>query len=144
MRHDNVDIRVLESPRTTSIRNEYFSEDRERRKVTLLTEASPFTAADVPPGKRGCSTSRAFFTAMIPVEILPELARRYPLAVDAQGLLRRSVGGSLAFRDLADKGDVLRHITYLKTDAAEAEVLTGEADREKAARIFAEYGPREE
>jgi sugar/nucleoside kinase (ribokinase family) len=37
----------------------------------------------------------------------------------------------------------LAHITYLKVDKAEAELLTGETDLARAARKLAAYGPRE-
>jgi sugar/nucleoside kinase (ribokinase family) len=37
----------------------------------------------------------------------------------------------------------LAHVTYLKTDRAEAELLTGERDLQVAARRLAEYGPSE-
>ena len=45
--------------------------------------------------------------------------------------------------DWADKKEILPQITYLKTDAAEAEILTGTTDREKAAKIVWELGARE-
>ena len=35
------------------------------------------------------------------------------------------------------------YILYLKTDAAEAEVLTGQSDRETAARMFFDWGAKE-
>jgi sugar/nucleoside kinase (ribokinase family) len=143
MKHPNVKVVVIDSPKSTSIRNEYFSEDRERRKVTLLSGAEPFAAEDVPPVEAKILHIAGLFYGEIPVSILPDLARRFPPAVDAQGLLRRNDGGILAFRDLENKAEILRHIKYLKTDAAEAEVLTGFADREKAARVLAEYGPEE-
>jgi sugar/nucleoside kinase (ribokinase family) len=143
MKHDRVDITVVDSPKTTSIRNEYFTEDRERREVTLLSEAAPFTLDDIPEVKADILHIAGLFYGEIPVSLIPGLAKRHPLAVDAQGLLRRSEKGKLLFRDLENKGEILKHITYLKTDAAEAEVLTGEKDREKAAKILGEFGPKE-
>jgi sugar/nucleoside kinase (ribokinase family) len=38
---------------------------------------------------------------------------------------------------------VLRHLDILKSDAVEAEYLTGEKDIEKAAKFFANLGPKE-
>ncbi len=37
----------------------------------------------------------------------------------------------------------LLHVTYLKLDRAEAELLTGETDLRLAARQLARFGPRE-
>ncbi|MFQ3620844.1 MAG: carbohydrate kinase, partial [Spirochaetales bacterium] len=48
IKHPNVDILILPTKTTTSIRNEYFSEDRERRKVTLLAQAEPFSLEEIP------------------------------------------------------------------------------------------------
>ncbi len=143
MRHPNVEIFTIPSPSSTSIRNEYFSEDRERRKVTLLSQADPFTLDEIPPFQTSVLHLAGLFYGEIPVSLIPALACRYKVAVDAQGLLRRNTGGTLAFQDLENKAEILPHITYLKTDAAEAEVLTGKKDREEAARILATYGPEE-
>ncbi len=143
MKHENTTVEAIDSPATTSIRNEYLTEDRERRIVTLLSGADPFTAEDLPPIETKILHVAGLFFGEIPPSIFPKLAKRHPLAVDAQGLLRRSENGNLLFRDLENKAEVLSLITYLKTDAAEAEVLTGEKDREKAARILASYGPKE-
>jgi sugar/nucleoside kinase (ribokinase family) len=133
----------VDSPASTSIMNVYLSEDRERREVSLISAAEPFSAEDVPPVAAKLLHLAGLFYGEIPVGIIPALARRYPLAVDAQGLLRRNEGGRMAFRDIEDKIGVLAHIRWLKTDAAEAEVLTGTADREEAARILAGWGPEE-
>lgn len=143
MRHPNVEILTLPSPVSTSIRNEYFSEDRERRKVTLLSQADPFTLDEIPSFQTSVLHLAGLFYGEIPVSLIPALACKYKVAVDVQGILRRNTGGNLSFQDLENKKEVLPHITYLKTDAAEAEVLTGEKNREKAARILAQYGPEE-
>ncbi|MFQ3620109.1 MAG: PfkB family carbohydrate kinase [Spirochaetales bacterium] len=47
------------------------------------------------------------------------------------------------FQDIENKADLLPHITFLKTDAAEAEVLTGTSNREEAARKLSQYGCEE-
>ena len=48
-----------------------------------------------------------------------------------------------ALPGLGKKEELLPYVTYLKTDAAEAEILTGTDDREKAAQILAGWGVRE-
>lgn len=47
---------------------------------------------------------------------------------------------TMAFHDWADKKEILPLIDYLKTDAAEAEILTGTNDRVKAAHMLHEWG----
>ena len=51
--------------------------------------------------------------------------------------------GSMYFEDWADKKKMLPYITYLKTDAAEAEIMTGTDNREKAAKMLWELGAKE-
>ena len=47
------------------------------------------------------------------------------------------------FEDWAEKKELLPYIHFLKTDAAEAEILTGTADRRKAAEIMYSWGAKE-
>jgi len=83
------------------------------------------------------------FRGEIPEDFIPYLFKKGKVGVDAQGLLRCSEKGKLLFKDWESKKKFLPMITYLKTDAAEAEILTGESDREKAAFILASWGAKE-
>ncbi len=142
-RDPGVEMLVLDSPRTTSIKIVYESEDRERRKVTLLSRASPFKPEEIPEAGTRIFHLAGLFTGEIPDEIIHPLARRAEMAIDAQGFLRSSENGELVFRDWDGKEEFLPEIAYLKTDAAEAEILTGKDDRGKAALILHEMGARE-
>jgi sugar/nucleoside kinase (ribokinase family) len=46
----------------------------------------------------------------------------------------------MIFRDWKNKLRYMPYVSYFKADAAEAEILTGLADREKAARMIASWG----
>ena len=71
-------------------------------------------------------------------------AARGDTALDVQAVLRcRNEDGSLTLRDWPEKKEYLPYIRYLKTDAAEAEVMTGTDDREKAAFLLCEWGAKE-
>ncbi len=135
--------RIVESPSTTSIENIYESEDRERRKVTLLSQADPFRLEELTESEGRLYHLAGLFVGEIPDSIIQPLSRRAPVAIDAQGLLRRNEKGRLEFRDWAEKERLLPFVTYLKTDAAEAEILTGTGDREAAARRLADWGASE-
>ena len=77
-------------------------------------------------------------------EFLKACAARGDTAVDVQGMMRcRNDDGTLELRDWPEKRELLPYIRYLKTDAAEAEVLTGTDDREKAAFLLCEWGAKE-
>ena len=50
---------------------------------------------------------------------------------------------TMAFHDWAEKKQYLPVIDYLKTDAAEAEILTGLTDRAEAAKLLHSWGAKE-
>jgi sugar/nucleoside kinase (ribokinase family) len=62
------------------------------------------------------------------------------VALDVQGFIRVLQDGVLVHDRWPGKEAILRHVTVLKTDAVEAEMLTGETDRRAAARRLAAFG----
>ena len=143
MRANKVQVVRLDSQATTSIENIYFSADKEKRKVTLLAQADPFTIESMPETDSKIYHLAGLFKGEIPDEFIPYFERKGEVGIDAQGLLRCSEDGQLIFRDWSLKIEFLPMVAYLKTDAAEAEILTGETDREKAAYILASWGAKE-
>jgi sugar/nucleoside kinase (ribokinase family) len=66
------------------------------------------------------------------------------LGIDVQGFVRVvTPQGRLAYEAWPEMAQVLALVDVLKTDAVEAEFLTGEADIQAAARKLAAYGPKE-
>ncbi|HOZ46164.1 MAG TPA: PfkB family carbohydrate kinase [Candidatus Hydrogenedentes bacterium] len=132
------------SSATTSIRNTYHTADRERRTCEALSIADPFSQADVPDDLDvGVYYLGGLIKGEFSESLVMALAELGPVAVDVQGFLRVSEGGAMSFRDWAEKRDVLPSIALLKTDAAEAEVLTGETDLERAAAMLRAWGAAE-
>ena len=140
----NLELIVRPSAETTSILNVFTSADRERRDVTLCQAADPFTAADLPSDAFAPIIDLAgLFVGELPDILIEELSRRAAIAVDAQGLLRTAMPDkTMKFFDWTNKKKYLPMVSYFKTDAAEAEILTGLIDREAAARALAEIGRR--
>ena len=137
-------IYALASAQTTSIRNTYETVDRERRTCEAIAIADPFCTDDIP---KEVQADVYYLGGLIqgefPEELVLDLAQRGKVAVDVQGFLRVSEDGPMHFRDWPTKRDILPHIHYLKTDAAEAEILTGNTDPEQAARILHDWGSAE-
>ena len=79
------------------------------------------------------------------MDVIMELDRKGGLLVgDLQGFIRVvAPDGTLRFEPWPEKAEVLAHVDILKTDAVEAEALTGEKDMEAAARRLSELGPKE-
>jgi sugar/nucleoside kinase (ribokinase family) len=67
------------------------------------------------------------------------------VALDVQCLLRCAdeKTGEMTFHDWPEKTAMLPKIRFFKTDAAEAEILTGLADRAEAAKMLYRWGARE-
>ncbi|MBE3127474.1 MAG: ribokinase [Candidatus Atribacteria bacterium] len=138
-------ITALDSRNTTSIRNIYHSADRERRTCTALSIADPFTIDDVPDN----IVSQIYhFAGLISGEFDSEMIKflhnKGRVALDVQGFLRTVVENKeMVFIDWEKKKEYLPYIDYLKTDAAEAEIMTGTKDRKKAAEILFGWGTKE-
>ncbi len=143
MRREGVTVTRQDTPETTSIENIYFTADKERRQVTLLSRASDFSVAEFPESDSRIYHLAGLFKGEIPDEFIPFCAEKGQVAIDAQGLLRCSEEGKLLFRNWDAAAKYMPLITYFKTDAAEAEIMTGLTDREEAARRLEAMGARE-
>lgn len=140
------DIYCNFSEHSTSIRNKYFTADKERRSCVCLSQAESFSLADIPEGVKGDVYHLAgLIYGDFDGELIKALSKLGKVAVDVQALLRHADGenGEMYFRDWADKKELLPYIDYFKTDTAEAEILTGTTDRAVAARMMHEWGAKE-
>ena len=121
--------------------------DREKRKSACAAQGDPFTPDELPAGLEAAIYHLAGLVYGDYADgMIPFLAQRGSVAVDVQGFLRhvdRENGGAMYFADWADKEKLLPCIRYLKTDAAEAEILTGTTDRAAAARQLHAWGAEE-
>jgi len=143
------DLLWKESSRTTSIRNRYFTADKETRECSSISVCEPFTAEELP----SLSTRIYHLAGLIYGDFSSDLIRSLgeraggqgaKLAVDVQCLLRHAEpDGSMVFYDWNDKETHLKYIDFLKADAAEAEIMTGETDRVKAAEKLRRWGAKE-
>ena len=141
------DIYCAFGQNTTLMENTYFTADKEKRRCVCAAQAEPLSPADIPAD----ATAEIYHLAgLVNGDFTPDmisfLAKKGKVAVDVQGWVRnvdRANGGTMFFKDWTDKTELLPSITHLKTDAAEAEILTGTADRAKAADILAGLGAKE-
>ncbi len=132
------------SARSTEMENTYFTADRERRRSICAASIDPYTAADLPDEKARIYHIAGLVTGDIPGDLIRECAKRGDVAVDVQCMMRRvEPDRTLKLHDWDEKYELLPLIRYLKTDAAEAEMLTGTDDRERAARLLSLWGAKE-
>jgi sugar/nucleoside kinase (ribokinase family) len=139
------DLFWRESARTTSIRNRYFTADKETRECSAVSVCDPFLIEEIPLLKTRIYHLAGLIYGDFSSDLIRQLSERGgKLAVDVQCLLRRAeAGGSMGFHDWPDKKTHLKYIDFLKADAMEAEILTGEQNRRKAAEILHSWGAKE-
>lgn len=128
---------------TTSIRNVYHSEDKEERTSSCISQVEPYTLADIPGIGAKVFCLSGLMKGDIPEELIAWAHRRAKTAVDMQGFLRCREGAEMTYHDWKRKKEYLPMIDYLKADAKEARILTGESDRKKAAVLLHRWGAKE-
>jgi len=139
------DVFWKESKYTTSIRNKYFTADKETRECRAISICDPFTIDELPD----IDTKIYHLAGLIYGDFTSEMIRLLSergkkVAVDVQCLLRHAEeDGRMVFYDWDDKKTHLSYIDFLKTDAIEAEILTGQKDRIEAAKMLYNWGARE-
>ncbi len=142
-RMDPEDIALLPSERTTLMHNQYFTADRERRNSACQAQSGPVLPREVPAVPCKLYHLAGLLYGDFPNELLEFLSGKGLLSADAQGFLRHNEGGKMVFHDWADKKKYLPCLDFLKTDAAEAEILTGLTDRVAAAKQLHDWGAKE-
>ena len=142
-RMDPEDVVLLPSEKTTIMRNEYFTPDRERRNSCCAAQSDPITPAELPQVPCKLYHLAGLLYGDFPNELIEYLHAKGLVSADAQGFLRHNEGGKMVFHDWTDKRKYLPYMDFLKTDAAEAEILTGLTDRAEAARVLHNWGAKE-
>jgi sugar/nucleoside kinase (ribokinase family) len=143
LRAEGVQVFAAQAAETTGIENIYRSADMERRICRPLGFAGAFRPEDMPALTTRVILIIPIIAGEVDLGLLRQLAGRAPVGMDVQGFVRVREGGQLVYRDSPDLRPALAHVTYLKADRAEAELLTGSTDLETAAGRLAAHGPRE-
>jgi sugar/nucleoside kinase (ribokinase family) len=145
LREAGVSVVVHECRASTLMRLEYPGDNVDERILTVAALADPFTTEHV----RGTDARAYLISASVRGEVPLEVVRALKatgalIGADVQGFVR-VVGpeGRLQYASWPEQRAVLELVDILKTDAVEAEFLTGHADIHAAAAALAEQGPRE-
>ena len=139
----NITVYPLHSRTSFVTKNIYHTPDRERRSSTVDSVVEPYRPEEVPDIDAAIWHLAGLAAGDIPNEMIPFAARHAMVAIDVQTMLRRVEDGALVYRDWAEKRELLPYVRFLKTDAAEAEILTGLTDRAEAAKLLYSWGAKE-
>ena len=141
----NITVFPVHSTHSFVTKNVYHTPDRERRTSTVDSVIDPYQTSEVPAEIDAAIWHLAGLVGGdIPDEMIPYAASRGAMvAVDVQTMLRWEENGGMVYHDWAAKREMLPYIRFLKTDAAEAEILTGTDDRVAAAKMLFDWGAKE-
>ncbi len=140
---DRDHIRILPSRLTTKMKNVYTTPTRETRDASCEAQSDPILPEEIPEDSCTIYHLAGLLYGDFPERLIPYLAKRGQLSADIQGFLRHNDNGPMNFRDWDQKETFLKYFDFLKTDAAEAKILTGSDDRREAAKIMHDMGAGE-
>lgn len=143
-RASGIDCFPIFTPHSTNMRLEYPTTDPDIRTLSVTATAGTLRPEEV----EGIPARAAIIGSSLRGEVELDLIRKLHdggarMAVDVQGFVRVLRDGQLNYEPWPAMQATLAHVDILKTDAVEAEYLTGESDIFRAARAFAALGPRE-
>ena len=146
----HIEVRPLESLQSTSIENIYHTADKERRSCRALSRIDGYRIPEIPEIDAKIYHLAGLMRGDMGNELIEFAEKKAMAAVDVQCLLRCAdeTSGEMSYSDWPEKLSMLPRIRFLKTDAAEAEILTGlktenSKDRAEAARMLYDWGAKE-
>ncbi|HSD68003.1 MAG TPA: PfkB family carbohydrate kinase [Woeseiaceae bacterium] len=145
LRAKGIEVHIFESPQSTLMRLEYPTDNVDERILTVAAVANPFTPEILAPFHAKAIIVNGSARGEASLEVMQSLKKKGgKLCADVQGFVRViTAAGRLKYEPWPEQPGILALVDILKTDAVEAEFLTGETDIHKAAATLAEDGPSE-
>jgi sugar/nucleoside kinase (ribokinase family) len=139
-----IDCYPIYSTQSTLMKLEYPTLDPDIRTLSVTANAGAITASDV----ENIGTRAAVIGSSLRGEVGPDVIwtlkkNNVFVGVDIQGFVRVLRGTKLKYEPWEEMQSVLAQVDVVKSDAVEAEFLTGETDIFKAAKCYADMGPHE-
>ena len=133
------------TPHSTVLRLYYPTSNVDERIISVTETAGTYTIDQIKDLDARAFLINASIRGEVDLEVIRELKRKDTLlAADVQGFVRVIASdGTLKYEAWPEKQQALSQIDILKTDAVEAEMLTGMAEIKTAARTLAAWGPKE-
>jgi sugar/nucleoside kinase (ribokinase family) len=139
-----IDCYVTYTPQSTCMRLEYPTTDPDIRNLSVPCTAGSLTASEIDPLITKAAVIGTSLRGEVGLDVIRALkAKNALLAADVQGFVRVLQGQALVYQPWQEMQVTLAELDILKSDAVEAEFLTGERDIYKAAHIYAQMGPKE-
>jgi sugar/nucleoside kinase (ribokinase family) len=139
-----IDCYPTYSPSSTLMCLDYPTTDPDIRTLTVAGVADNISIADVENLEMKAAVINSSLRGEVSLEVIKFLKDKHVLlAADMQGYVRVLRGRELKYEPWPEMQATLACLDVVKSDAVEAEFLTGENDIFKAAQIYASMGPKE-
>ena len=144
LRGSGIDCYAFYAPTSTLLKLEYPTLDPDIRTLSVLSVAGSITATEVEKLEARAAVIGSSLRGEVGIDVIRALkAKNMRVAADMQGFVRVLRGVELQYEPWDEMPALLALVDVVKSDAVEAEFLTGETDLHKAVQVYAEMGPRE-
>ena len=139
-----IDCYPTYTPHSTLMKLEYPTTNPDIRNLSVAATAGSIKASEVENLEAKAAVIGSSLRGEVGMDVIHKLKEKNILiAADMQGYVRVLRGVELKYEPWDEMRSTLMNIDIVKSDAVEAEVLTGETDIFKAAKFFADMGPTE-
>jgi len=139
-----IDCFPIYAPQSTLMKLEYPTTNPDIRTLSVAANAGAIIARDVENIQARAAVIGSSLRGEVGVDVIGKLREKNMLvAADMQGFVRVLRGMELKYEPWNEMASTLAHVDIVKSDAVEAEFLTGETDIFKAAKFYADMGPQE-
>jgi sugar/nucleoside kinase (ribokinase family) len=139
-----IDCYPTYTPTSTLMCLEYLTNNPDIRNLSVAGTAGAITVSEVENLKMKAAVIGSSLRGEVGLDVIQTLKeKKVFLAADMQGFVRVLQGKNLVYAPWKEMKATLAYLNVLKSDAVEAEYLTGQTDIYKAAEIYAGMGPKE-
>lgn len=143
-KQSGIDCFVTYTPQSTLMRLEYPTTNPDIRHLSVAGVAGSITAADIENINTRAAVIGSSLRGEVGSDVIHALRNKNVfVAVDMQGFVRVLRNTELKYEPWDEMPLALSNVDVVKSDAVEAEFLTGETDIFKAAKCYASLGPKE-
>lgn len=129
---------------STNITLEYPTNDPDIRNLYITTVADPIEGKELDSIKTEWVAISPSLRGEVPFEFIKHAkSLGIKIALDVQGYVRVLRGETLVYEPWDEMAAILPFVDILKSDAVEAEFLTGKSNIREAAQFFVDHGAKE-
>jgi sugar/nucleoside kinase (ribokinase family) len=143
-RSSGIDCYPMFTPSSTLMCLAYPTDNPDIRTLTVAATAGAITSNEVNHLRMKAAVISSSLRGEVGLDVMQSLKKMHVnVAADMQGFVRVLLKEELTYQPWPEMREALALVDILKSDAVEAEFLTGERDIHLAAKVFQSMGPRE-